>query len=347
MERNAYILEYENELCLAVKAPIQGMDCSVVTIISSIEWIYNPAKRMLLYSVLITACGLLAFLLLSYLNSRQLSKPVGEIVASLKQIGKGDLDLQIDLNNKQDEMAYISKHINKMVVKIRNLIEKLHQEEIAARKLQFEALQMQINPHFICNTLGSIRLMALLRQEDDIANVIQNFCTILTHTFRSTGSFTTLEQDLVLIRAYEQIMILRYGQIFRIEYQIDPVTEECIILKFLLQPSVENAILHGILPKHENGTVRISSRIEEESLVLSVSDDGIGTDKSLEQMKDASASSMMGSIGLSNIKKRLELIYKGEASVCFDSIAGKGTTVTFRIPLKHKEAYYENPSDRG
>ena len=121
-------------------------------------------------------------------------------------------------------MAYISKHINKMVVKIRNLIEKLHQEEIAARKLQFEALQMQINPHFICNTLGSIRLMALLRQEDDIANVIQNFCTILTHTFRSTGSFTTLEQSLVLIRAYAQIMILRYGQIFRIEYQIDPVT---------------------------------------------------------------------------------------------------------------------------
>jgi two-component system sensor histidine kinase YesM len=347
MEDNSYILEYGNELCLAVKAPINGMNCNVITVISSIGWIYDPAKRLFFYSVLITASGLLVFLLLSYVNSRHLSKPVGEIISSLKQIGKGDLDLQIDLSDKQDEMAYISKHINKMVVKIRNLIEKLHQEEIAAQKLQFEALQMQINPHFICNTLGSIRLMALLHQQNDIADVLQNFCTILTHTFRSTGSFTTLKQDLELIRAYEQIMMLRYGDIFHIEYQIDPDTEDCKILKFLLQPSVENAILHGILPKQEKGTIWLSSYRKENQLILCVSDNGIGTDKSLTQMEHNSSSSMMGSIGLSNIKRRLELIYKGTASVCFQSVLGKGTTVTFQIPIKSKEVYHENPIDCG
>ena len=227
-----------------------------------------------------------------------------------------------------EEIQLLSKNFNDMVKKIAELMQEVKDEAAAKNNAKIRALSMQISPHFIYNTLTSIKWIAQINKQENIELMLQAMITFLKGVSQKKD-FILLSEELELIESYLYLKKIRYMN-FDVQYNIDPETLDCEIGKLLLQPIVENAILHGIA-NEKNGLIRIASALEEGKLVLSVEDNGKGFD--IEQLKKSSEHEQIHHIGLVNVSERIRLEHGEAYGVEVKSSVGKGTKVTMRIPI--------------
>jgi len=203
---------------------------------------------------------------------------------------------------------------------------KLEESEKLLLQARMEALQSQINPHFLFNTLNSVS--SLVRVSPDTARaVILKLASILRRLLNQQQSFVQLREEVEFIDDYLDIEVVRFGEKLRVSKQLDPETLEAYVPSMILQPLVENAIKHGLSPKIEGGSIVIRSRVEEEKLVIEVEDDGVGMDAS-----EASAHPNSMRIGMANVAERLQVLYPNTAWMTVGNRMHGGTIITLHLP---------------
>ena len=207
---------------------------------------------------------------------------------------------------------------------------KLEEQERLLLHARMEALQNQINPHFMFNTLNSIS--SLVRFDPDMArDMISKLATILRRLLNSNEAFAPLREEFEFIDNYLDIEVIRFGrEKLRVVKELDPASLDVVVPSMLLQPLVENSIKHGLSPKVEGGTVYLRSRVTNSRLIIEVEDDGVGMGGA--QLEESSSWSGMG-IGMANISERLQVLYGDTARMTIDSHEGKGTLIRIRLPL--------------
>lgn len=215
---------------------------------------------------------------------------------------------------------------------------KLEQQERLLLHARMEALQSQVNPHFLFNTLNSVA--SLVRFDPDMARVlIVKLANILRRILRKSDSFVHLRDEVEFIDDYLDIEVVRFGRDkLRVVKQLDPATLDLIVPSMLLQPLIENAIKHGLSPKIEGGSITLSSRLAGSKLVIEVQDDGVGMTVSGE----VSAVVPSTGIGMSNVAERLKVLYGEAASMIVSSVDGRGTRVSIQLPVLHPS---DNPME--
>ena len=276
---------------------------------------------------------------LSYLISRQLGRPILRLINRLDQIAKGDFkpDPTIESN---DEIGIIGRHINQMSGHINTLIETRIQGEKEKKDLELKMLQAQINPHFLYNTLDSIKWIATIQKNSGIVQTVTSLSSLLKNMAKGFNEKVTLQQELDFLNDYVIIEKVRYVEMFDIDIQVDsPELYQAQIIKLTLQPLVENAIFNGIEPSGRIGLIQIHAWSENGILKVSVRDNGIGMSE--EQCKkiltDTSriTKSTMSGIGLPNVDRRIKLVYGDEYGLIITSELDKYTQITISIPLEN------------
>jgi two-component system LytT family sensor kinase len=207
---------------------------------------------------------------------------------------------------------------------------KLEEQERLLLHARMEALQNQINPHFLFNTLNSIS--SLVRFDPDMAReMIFKLATILRRLLSSGEAFVPLREEFEFIDNYLDIEVVRFGRDkLRVVKEFDPASLDVVVPSMLLQPLVENSIKHGLGPKVEGGSIFLRSRVNDSRLIIEVEDDGVGMGGA--QLEESSSWAGMG-IGMANISERLQVLYGDTARMTIDSHAGKGTLIRIRLPL--------------
>jgi two-component system sensor histidine kinase YesM len=204
--------------------------------------------------------------------------------------------------------------------------------------MEFKALQAQINPHFLFNTLNHIRWLADIQRADNVRQLVSSLLALLHGSMGKGGEHTTMREEIEHLKHYLEIQEFRYYDKFETFFDIDRRIEDAVILKFLLQPIVENALIHGIAPLQGKGLVTIKGYLEGEDLILQVTDNGVGIpeeklERILDPVEEKSRSRFSG-IGLRNVSERIRLHYGSPYGLTVSSLRDLYTTVTVRLPYR-------------
>ncbi|SFL83165.1 Histidine kinase-, DNA gyrase B-, and HSP90-like ATPase [Paenibacillus sp. 1_12] len=235
----------------------------------------------------------------------------------------------------------LGESYNQMLNRLEELIRQVKREESLKKEAEMEALQYQLNPHFLYNTLNTIKWVAKMHQTPQIAEVVTSLVRLLQASLGKKGDFITVREEIELIHDYIDIQAFRYGDKIRMEYQIDSISEGCLVPRMILQPLLENAIIHGIEPSRQVGIIRIAIWIEAERdlLICQVEDNGIGMmeDKALESTSGGGMRERMSGIGLRHIREKIKLYYGSGYSMNIVSKLGHGTTIRLTLPVHQNE----------
>lgn len=244
------------------------------------------------------------------------------------QTGNFDIDLHDDC---QDEISVLTNNFRTMANEIQTLIQENYQKTITLKEAQFKALQAQINPHFLYNCLSLINSRALLTHQNDISQMSQLMSTFYRTTLNKGNSMTLLRDEIRNVMSYLEIQRLLHDNRFQVITQIDPILPEISVPNLLLQPLVENSIVHGLLPRQSgDGCLFLTIRRVDNAIHFNVMDNGVG----IEPEKIASLTSTDSSgYGLKNVNERLLLTYGEESCLKIKSIQNKSTMITFFIPF--------------
>jgi len=283
----------------------------------------------------------------------RLLSPLKILISKMEEVGSGNFSVKAE-NSSYIELNKISESFNYMVEKISLLTEAIKEEQTERRRSEIEALRYQLNPHFLCNALNAIRMMALITKNDSITKMSQALMMITEDTLAREDTVYSLEHELYILENYVYIMKVRYGDTFELIRDVDSPLLELGIPSMILQPLVENAILHGFSGFSRPGHIVVSAALEDSNLVISVKDNGNGipeetlngifeSDKSGGELRLGPAASSGGRglsrIGLYNVRRRIVLSYGSNYGVNVVSYPGEGTVVTLTLPVQKTEGH--------
>lgn len=246
---------------------------------------------------------------------------------------------------RKDEVGRLNRAFRQMSDTIRSLFEKQKTESEAREKYQYEALRAQVNPHFLFNTLNAIRWMPIIRKADNIVECIDALATMLKYSMSRGGELVTLKDELDNINSYIYIYNCRYGNQFTLETDLDRELLELQVVKFILQPIVENAVIHGFKGSEKQGTIMIYGDVENGVLKLYVEDNGCGLQKG---EAEARSGRKVTGIGIANVDARIKSAYGAQYGLLVYNGAVCGTVAEFTLPvLRQKEEIDAESTGRG
>ena len=284
-------------------------------------------------------------------------KPIQTLATTIQSIGDYDvsktaLETSVIKGESDDEIFIISQGINEMALKLHSLYQKILHVEKEKRKTQLQALQYQINPHFLNNTLGTIRMMATINKQEEIAECVFSLSKILRHTLVNTNYLVTFREELAVLKHYVNIIQMRYKNRLTVAYEIDQEIEGCFLPQQVLQPLVENAIMHGLSSElnkeHGNPILQVKAMLEEEHFVIEIRDNGVGIEQErlksiLERdlMQDFEQENALIHIGLYNIHRRVKLFFGETYGLALESEKDVFTSIKIVLPnikeVKHAQ----------
>jgi len=289
---------------------------------------------ILVIILLTTACvGIIVALILS--NS--ITKPIKILTKHIKKISaNNDFSYDPEIEAPTNEIGEIGRLINYMTENISHLLKQKEQMFEHRKNIEISLLQSQVNPHFLYNTLDSIRWMAVIQKSDNIAQITLALENLLKNVTKGVGNRITIEEELSLLQDYLHIQTIRYVEAFTYECAIPEELLHYKIIKFTLQPLIENAIIHGIIPTGHLGRIKTNAVLDHECILITVEDDGAGMDeKTLSNLMTAQRNEnkdSLSGIGIKNVDMRLNLVYGEQYGLSIDSQLGKFTRVIVRIP---------------
>jgi two-component system sensor histidine kinase YesM len=311
------------------------------------------------YGILVIAISIIitsAFFILIITITNRYSNSISEISQGIRSFGKGQFDVKIDFEEK-DELFVIAKQFNKMTTRINNLVNTLEKQkkdtEIAVnlkRESELRALESQINPHFIYNTLDTINWIAIDNNEDEISEMLSTLGDLLRYSISNIDIIVTLDAEIQWIKKYMYLQKIRFNNSFECIYDISNEALKYPVHKLLLQPAIENAIIHGFEGIKSGGIIKISAFVDEANILcVKISDNGHGIDEDvLNHIKEYINDDNLfdgNNIGVKNIVNRVKLYYLGQAEIKIESKKGYGTCIQLMLPYKkiNKEGEtYEN-----
>ncbi|MBB3108142.1 two-component system sensor histidine kinase YesM [Paenibacillus phyllosphaerae] len=272
-------------------------------------------------------------LIISYFVAASATRRIRELISHIRKVKNGHFQL-MPLPIVEDEIGELARNFNGMVSNISQLMEETYTLGQEVKNKELKALQAQINPHFLYNTLNLIKVMAIESSSGEISKIVDELAVFYRLSLSNGREIVTLENELKHIESYVSIQNMRYNGSFKLELEVSRELFTCQMPKILLQPIVENAILHGIMEtEEESGTICIRARSDGENLCIVIEDDGIGmTEEKVKRLFTDPLTKEAGGYGLRNIEERIRLSYGIQYGVQFVSEPGVGTKVTLCLP---------------
>lgn len=284
-------------------------------------------RSYFIYSALI-----IAFLagITSYLISGRITGPIRKLTRAVKLTGKGDFDVKLADTGASSEFRILIRSFNQMNERIGKLIDENYEIKIRERDAEITALNLQLNPHFMYNTLNLINLLAMENGQDEISDMIVSLSRMMKYSVKNNKELVSFREDYAYLEAYIFLMSKRFEGKIHIETHVDPELLDTTVPKFLLQPFVENAFVHGFSSAVSGGCLFISAKISGGTRTFTVQDNGKGmTAQRISEITDDSADSL----GMNNVSKRIDILYGAPYGIALESMPGQGTTVTVTLPM--------------
>lgn len=311
-------------------------DWILVSMISGSKLMKQAAGLCISLTLVFAIVMIILFIILRLLI-RNIVKPINQLSDAAMEVGNGNFSVHVDIQT-HDELQLLAGVFNNMVMNIQSLMHQSVEHEKNVRLMQIENLMLQINPHFIYNTLNSIVYMARIEGNRQIADFTNSFISLLQGTLRVSNSiYCTVRSELQNIEHYLALQKYRYEDKFTYEIHCPDELLDCQILNLLIQPMVENAIFHGIAPKEEPGLLEIHIRRKGETLEICIKDDGVGM--TLEQIERELTSEVVKrggirKIGVSNVRDRIHVFYGAPYDLTIESEPNAGTSILMTVPYE-------------
>ena len=290
-----------------------------------------PAK--LLAALIIGAFILLAFMwLINTYIAKNVIYPIQRLVDSMTEVQNGWLH-RVSMNVSDDEIGLLKNSYNAMLIEINQLIEELLQKEKTLRMAELDALQEQMKPHFLYNTLDMIRYMALENRTDEVYNMLETLGNFYRRFLSKGSTDLSLGEEIEIVKSYLTLQRTRFEDIFTDEYEIEEGLSSIRVPRLILQPLVENSIYHGIRPKGEHGVIRVTVKRQEDFLFLSIYDNGIGMSAHQRELLFSGKDSR--SFGFQGTIERIRYYYKTEDVFEIHSTEGEYCEIILKLPLSN------------
>lgn len=313
----------------------------------------DDANSLMAYIALVSAISLIVSLVISIEASHRLVKPIRHLMGKMRQVCDGQLWIKAEVMTK-DELGLLSGGFNTMVERIRELLlevgvlsKEMYEIKIRKRNAELSALQSQLNPHFLYNTLELLNMIALENNQFEICKVTANLGKLLRYTVGKEQKPVQLKEEIKFVDAYLQIYSVRLGEKLDTEIIADPDMMGCLVPKLIIQPLIENAIKHGL--SEDRGRIEVLVYCKDEQIVVEVSDNGIGIDpEKLKKVKSRIYEEDNGNMeeefeqkgsrnALRNVHRRIQLLYGEAYGLSVESSENVGSTFILRLPVVNKE----------
>jgi two-component system sensor histidine kinase YesM len=295
-------------------------------------------NSIILFALLILVLSILC----AWGIAMSISRPIRRLSSIMVQFGKGDFTVRCPEGAK-DETGRLSETFNQMAENINILVQKVYEGHLMKREAELKSLQMQINPHFLYNTLETINWMARVHGTEDIGIMVKSLGDLMRATINDKD-YVMLADEINNLNNYLKIQKYRYGNKFEAGFEIDPNTKKLYVPKLILQPLVENAIYHGIEPSIEKGVIQIKTMLDNKELIITVYDSGIGmTHDTISRVLDINSKEdnfTSHSIGLQNVIRRIKTLFGDDYGLEIHSELGEWTRIIVRLPVM-----FEVPKD--
>lgn len=342
----------EGEKVLVSSKMMDNIDWRIIDL-TNLSEINSDQIRLTRIVVLILSVCMTMALLAAFFLSRYISSPITKLVASMRTVKGNNFDISIKYN-KKDEFGYLIRQYKQMIGQIKNLIEKLYisdlnkqHAELLAKDAQLRFLQAQINPHFLYNTLDSINMYAIKYNAPVISDMINSLANFYRYSLSKGRAIITLDEEINHTHSYLEIQSKRFGSKLRYSIDIPREFRRKRIVKLVIQPLVENSILHGF--DHEKGEleITISARQTEDKIVILITDNGVGADvEELNRLLD-SAEPMDHSFAVRNVHQRLQSTFGEAYGILYTRNKPEGITVEVRIPNNYTPEEQDDNSSSG
>ena len=289
------------------------------------------------YSLVCAVMGLLCLLLClwgGWVLSRHLSRPVRELSAAMEQAQQGNFSLRLPAG-REDELGRLNDSFNRMMTEYQENLRRSVQHEKELNDARLRMMQAQLNPHFLYNTLDSLKWMGVAHNAPQVSALAADLASLLRASI-SGNEFVTLEEELELVERYIDIQSIRFADRFVCEIAVDEQYQGCMVPKLVLQPLVENAILHGVSDR-EDGYIKLWAEGDEKTVTLFVSDNGCGMPPEMvAAINRGDAREAGGHLGIYNVNSIIKLHFGAQYGISASSAPGRGSRVRVRLP-NHKK----------
>ncbi len=306
---------------------------TVVDCVRVEELLRKSNKAQSLY--VLVAMGLMVVaLFFSRFISRSITQPIQQLCDSMERVQEGDFSVSDIVVDSVNEIGSLTRSFNVMTHRIQELMEQNIREQEAKRKSELKALQSQINPHFLYNTLDSIIWMAEGKKNEEVVLMTAALARLLRQSISNEDEVVSIGQEVEYARGYLTIQKMRYKDKMEFQIDVDPSILHIPLIKLVLQPVIENAIYHGLKYKESKGLLQVKGFLENGNAVIQVIDNGVGMDpETLAHIYDKhKVNYQSNGVGVYNVQKRLQLYYGNEYGIIYESEKGRGTTATITIP---------------
>ena len=307
-----------------------------------LRYINKDLEGIQYLTVIIIVFTIIIGVIVSVIIAQSLISPLENTVNALEKFSRGDFAVRLK-ENRCDEIGKLNRIFNKAIKEINELMQKVTQSEILNKEMEFKTLQSQMNPHFLYNTLDTINWLAFKEKQTEICNLVAAISSLIRASISNKKSIITIEQELDYVKNYIYIQHIRYKDRFDTIYDIDESLLKQAVPKLIIQPIVENAIIHGIENSKNKNLLYISVKHENECIVIIVKDTGIGmTDEKVSKLlkeplnAEGDEQKAHTNLGLYAVHKRIQLMYGDLYGLTVNSQAGEGTAVTLHIPFNKK-----------
>lgn len=311
--------------------------CTVLLLVNK-KNTYGKITFMQILSVLGVIFILLLSTFLIYVLSAKLNEPVENLAKAMQDVGRGKFSSRVKVEGN-DEIGYLAERFNHMLEHIETLIDNFANERLLKRQAELNALQYQIRPHFIYNTLNSIRFAAMIQGAKNIGELLANFIELLQVSTNREGEFGTLAEEIGTLKKYIALQEFRLMNSFAVDFELAEESLSCRVPRLILQPFVENSILHAPSPEKTFCRIVVSSELRGAELIISITDDGKGmSPEILENLStkpsDKKTHGGFSGIGVANVKERLRLYYGDAGKVICESDGKSYTKISIVLPVE-------------
>ena len=283
----------------------------------------------------LVAMGLMAVaLFFSRFVAKSITLPIQRLCDSMERVQEGDFSVSDIVVDSENEIGSLTKSFNVMTQRIHELMAQNIREQEAKRKSELKALQSQINPHFLYNTLDSIIWMAEGKKNEEVVLMTASLARLLRQSISNEDELVSIGQEIEYARGYLTIQKMRYKDKLEFRIEVEPSILNIRLIKLVLQPVIENAIYHGLKYKESRGLLLVKGFMKNGNAVLQVIDDGVGMDQeTLDHIYERhKVDYHSNGVGIYHVQKRLQLYYGNEYGIVYESKPGEGTTATITIP---------------
>lgn len=365
--RNQMLYTDESELSRMPASELLSLDTTEIQTIDETPYLFTKSRSNDIFFSLVSSVSLkdmqkdsqrifevafylaiLSILLAGLLvtaTSQQLLRPMKQLMRGMQQLRQGNFDTQIDIQSK-DELALIGQSFNAMAVNINSLIREVYERQLNEREAELKALQAQLNPHFLYNTLDTIYWELYLKDDFETAGLVMSLSEILRSALEPVNEMITVKDEIHQIGNYLNIQKARFKEDLQIAITVDDEVEQCLLIRLLLQPLVENVFVHAFRDKDTDKLIEIHAYRYEGQLRIEIRDNGSGVDSAtLEQLmsssKGAAEERKRERLGVKSVIRRIDLVYGKPYGLEMTSERGAGTTMKLILP------YQMHTDDKG